>query len=210
MVIDINLHIMYGLYRILPIYSNQLEDIITSDLLPQILGFEVSLLDREIFALPTRLGGLGIPTLTTEADFEYNASKTLSAPLVALIVTQNMFALPDEETLINTTKKLKRERITRVDAIYTSLNQYLTPEMARTISNAIAKGASNWLNVLPLAEEGYVLNKEEFRDAMAMRYSKHVLGLPSNCAYGSNFDPVHALDCKKAVSSIQDMTSSET
>ena len=108
-----------------------------------------------------------------------------------------MFALPGEETLINTTKKLKRERITRVDAIYTSLNQHLTPEMARTISNASAKGASNWLNVLPLAEEGYVLNKEEFRDAMAMRYSKHILGLPSKCACGSNFDPVHALNCKK-------------
>ena len=100
--------------------------------------------------------------MTTEADFEYNASKTLSAPLAALIVTQNMFALPDEEILINTTKKLKRERITRVDAISASLNQHLTPEMTRTISNASAKGASNWLNVLPLAEEGYVLNKEEF------------------------------------------------
>ena len=139
-----------------------IEDIITSDLLPQILGFEVSLLDCDIFALPTCLGGLGILILTTEADFEYNASKTLSASLAALIVTQNMFALPSEETLINTTKKLKQERITRVEAIYTSLNQYLTPEMTRTISSASAKGASNWLNVLPLAEEGYVLNKEEF------------------------------------------------
>ena len=58
-----------------------------------------------------------------------------------------MFALPNEETLINTTKKLKREQITRVDAIYTSLNQHLTPEMTRMISNASAKGASNWLNV---------------------------------------------------------------
>ena len=83
-----------------------IKDIITSGLLPQILGFEV-LLDREIFALPTRPGGLGIPILTTEADFEYNKSKTLSAPLAALIVTQNMLALPDEEILINTTKKLK-------------------------------------------------------------------------------------------------------
>ena len=32
---------------------------------------------------------------------------------------------------------------------------------------------------------------------MAMRYSKHILGLPSKCACGSNFDPVHALDFKK-------------
>ena len=50
-----------------------IEDIITSDLLPHILGFDVSLLDREIFALPTRLGGLGIPIMTTEADFEYGS-----------------------------------------------------------------------------------------------------------------------------------------
>ena len=53
------------------------------------------------------------------------------------------------------------------------------------------------VNVLPLAEGGYVLNKEEFRDAMAMKYSKHILELASKCACGSNFDPVHALDCKK-------------
>ena len=173
-----------------------IKDIITSNLLPQILGFEVSLLDHEIFALPTRLLGLGIPVMTTEADFEYNASRTLSTPLAALIVAQNTFALPHEETHINTTKNLKRERITRVDATSTSLNQSLTPERTRTLSNASAKGASNWLNVLLLVEEGYVLNKEELRDAMAMRYSKHILGLPSKCACGSNFDPVHALDCK--------------
>ena len=83
-----------------------------------------------------------------------------------------MSALPDEEIIINTTKNLKRERITRVDAISTSLNQHLTPEMTRTISNASAKGASNWLNVLPLAEEGYVLNKEEFRDEIQQAYTR--------------------------------------
>ena len=95
-----------------------IEDIITSELLPQILGFGVSLLDREIFALPipTRLGGLGVSVMTTEADSEYNALRTLSAPLAALIVTQNTFALPNEEILINATKNLKRERLTRVEA----------------------------------------------------------------------------------------------
>ena len=41
------------------------------------------------------------------------------------------------------------------------------------------------------------LAKEEFRDAMAMRYNKQILGLPSKCACGSNFEPVHDLDCKK-------------
>ncbi len=45
-----------------------IENIITTELLPQILGFEVSVPDREIFALPTRLGGLGISILPTETD----------------------------------------------------------------------------------------------------------------------------------------------
>ena len=107
------------------------------------------MLDGEIFALPIRLGELGIPVMTTEAFFEYNASRTLSAPLAALIVNQNTFELPDEEILMNTTKNLKRQRITRVDATSTSLNQHLTPEVTRILSNASAKGASNWLNVLP-------------------------------------------------------------
>ena len=85
----------------------------------------------------------------------------------------------------------------KVEATSTSLNQCLTPEIKRTLSNANARGASNWLNVLPLVEEGHILNKEEFRDAMAMRYNKQILGLPSKCACGSNFDPVHSLDYKK-------------
>ena len=153
------------------------------------------MLDREIFALHTRLGGLGIPIMTTEADFECNTSRTLSAPLAALIATQNTFALPDKEILINTTKNLKRERNTRVEATSASLDQRLTPKMTRTLSNESAERPSNWLNVLPLAEEGYVLNKEEFRDAMAMRYNEQILGLPNKCTCGRNFDPVHALDC---------------
>ena len=32
---------------------------------------------------------------------------------------------------------------------------------------------------------------------MAMRCNWQILGLPSKCACASNFDPVHALDCKK-------------
>ena len=140
------------------------------------------------FALPTCLGGLGIPVMTTEADFEYHASRTLRAPLEALIVMQNTLALPDEEILKNTTKNLKQERLKREEATSTSLNQCLTLEMTRTLLNESAKGASNWFNVLTLAEKGYVLNKEEFQDAMAMRYNKQILGLPSKYACGSTFD----------------------
>ena len=110
------------------------------------------------------------------------------APLALLIVIQNTVTIVDEEILTNTTKNLKREIIARVEATSTSLNKGLTTEMTRTLSNG--KEASNWLNVLLLAKEGYVLDKKELRDAMVMRYNNQILRLPSKCACGSNFDPV--------------------
>ena len=51
-----------------------------------------------------------------------------------------------------------------------SLDQRLSPEQLRTVTLARDKGASGWLNVLPLEDIGYVLNKEEFRDALGLRY----------------------------------------
>ena len=54
------------------------EDLIHTKLLPAILNSDVSSLDRSIFTLPTKYGGLGIPNIVEEEDFEYEMSKTLS------------------------------------------------------------------------------------------------------------------------------------
>ena len=45
------------------------EDIISTKLIPTIFGQGISLLDRQIFGIPTRDGGLGIPCIPNEADF---------------------------------------------------------------------------------------------------------------------------------------------
>ena len=77
-----------------------------------------------------------------------------------------------------------------------SLDQRLSPEQLRTVTLAHDKGASGWLNVLPLEDEGYVLNKEEFRNALALRYNKSIPNLPSQCPCGKSFNPTHAMVCK--------------
>ena len=77
-----------------------------------------------------------------------------------------------------------------------SLDQRLSPEQLRTVTLARDKGASGWLNVLPLEDEGNVLNKEEFRDALALRYNKSIPNLPSQCPCGKSFNPTHAMVCK--------------
>ena len=58
-------------------------------------------------------------------------------------------------------------------------------------------GASNWLTALPLREAGFSLNKQEFRDDLAIRYNISIKGLPETCACGSEFTCDHAMICKK-------------
>ena len=59
------------------------------------------------------------------------------------------------------------------------------------------KGASSWLNALPVEEMGFNLNKGEFRDALRLRYNMNLNDLPSTCACGKPFSITHALECKK-------------
>ena len=118
--------------------------------------------------MPTRSGGLSIPDIVEEANFEYNTSKILSAPLAALIVTQTQHKLPDDQVLNDARKNFNTQRETRIGDQASTVDQNLDQEKLRTISQIRNKGTSNWLNVLPLEDEGYVLNKQEFRDVLAL------------------------------------------
>ena len=172
--------------RTIPGIAKLLEpiDLITSKLLPTIFGSDLSELDRSIFSLPTRFGGLGIPDIVEEVNFECNTSKILSAPLAALIVTQTQHKLPDDQVLNDAWKNVNTQRETRIGDQASTVDQNLDQEKLRTISQIRNKGTSNWLNILPLEEEGYVLNKQEFRDALALQYNRSISGLPSTCPWG--------------------------
>ena len=43
---------------------------------------------------------------------------------------------------------------------------------------------------MPLVDQGLVLNKQEFRDSLRLRYN-------SKCVCGEKYDVCHALSCKK-------------
>ena len=59
------------------------------------------------------------------------------------------------------------------------------------------KGSSSWLTALPLTNEGYVLTKREFFDAIYPRYRWQLKRLPTNCACGKSFSIDHAMSCLK-------------
>jgi len=65
------------------------------------------------------------------------------------------------------------------------------------VEQARDKGASSWLNALPIEEQNFVLNKGEFKDALRLRYNIELENLPATCPCGERFDVTHALTCGK-------------
>eukprot|EP00957_Ditylum_brightwellii_P010389 785768-Ditylum_brightwellii.AAC.1 len=55
---------------------------------------------------------------------------------------------------------------------------------------------NNWLTVVPHTANNSVLNKEEFRDQVLVRYFITPQGLPTICACGKCHTLNHALQCK--------------
>ena len=63
------------------------DEIIKNELLPSIIGESITDKEKEVYSLPTRLGGLRIPSSTEEAENDFENSLHITAPLVTLIVT---------------------------------------------------------------------------------------------------------------------------
>ena len=58
------------------------------------------------------------------------------------------------------------------------LEKVLPPETLLVVEQARDKGASSWLNAIPRKEQGFDLNKEEFRDSLRLCYNLPSKGLP--------------------------------
>ena len=59
------------------------------------------------------------------------------------------------------------------------------------------RGASSWLTTILVAEHGFTLHKQDFRDALSFRYGWRPLRLPSHCHCGEVFSVSHVLSCPK-------------
>ena len=66
--------------------------------------------------------------------------------------------------------------------------------MMKTLNQKVA---SNWLTDLPIKELGYELIKQEFWDAIDIRYNWPLDRIPTQCIFWASFDVTHALCCKK-------------
>ena len=58
-------------------------------------------------------------------------------------------------------------------------------------------GCNNWLNIIPVEEFNYNLNKQQFLNAVRLRYQLPIPNLPTRCPCGEKLDTQHAMSCKK-------------
>ena len=174
-----------------------LDDVINKELIPAILGTDTfSPADRELFSLPLRYGGLGMPVLSGIAEEEYLMSKRLTAPLTTIMIMQGN-TIPDRSEVAEIKKTISANEDTLLKQKAALVQDTLPEATTKAMKQASTKGASSWLSVIPLAEHGFTLNKGEFRDALAIRYNKPLSDLPSHCPCGDRYDLNHALNCKR-------------
>ena len=175
-----------------------LEEAIRSDFIPTLIK-SVTLTDdeRKLIALPPRLGGLGITSPTMRSNDENANSIKLTQSLTEKIVAQDTNGEVDQTMISEIKKQISRDRHQAQTIMLNDLMNRFPPDKTRKIIAAQETGASNWLTALPIRSKGFSLNKQEFIDAVALRYDWPVEGLPHTCVCGHLNNANHSMRCKR-------------
>ena len=156
----------------------------------------MSELERDWLSLPTRFGGLGLFYPYWFSQFQHSSSVSVTQPLVDMLLSYEEGSLIAIELEMD---KLKKKCRLEKDEVYQSsistLRSKLPADRIRLFDISCEKGASTWLTALPLKEYGFDLSKEEFWDALCLRYGWRPLDLPLTCVCGAPFSIDHSLTC---------------
>ena len=176
-----------------------LEDIIQTVFIPTITGrLAPNDTDRDVFALPTRLGCLGLGNPAKQCDMQFSTSLLITKKLIESTLLQDpeysSECLDDQITAKALIKKQHQEQAMQA---VEDIKQHLTPAYLRVLDLASEKGVSNWLTSLPITEFGFSLHKGAFVDALCFRYGWLPPGTPTHCACGANFSVEHVFSCPR-------------
>ena len=170
---------------------------ILTEFIPAITnGTIINETERKLFALPTKYGGMGIPTFSETSKIEYENSLQITEHLTNNIINQNINYEGDPE-ITKKKNNIKTQKSKRYEDILEHLPTQMNPMQQRLNKLNTESGSSIWLASLPLKEEGYVINKQNFWDLVKIRYGWELTRLPENCECGAKFNIKHALSCKK-------------
>ena len=174
-----------------------LEHCLCTVFLPALFGVEVTSSERQVFGLPLQYGGLGIINPVAIANHYFDSSVRSTTFLCQSILGTATFELDEHVFSVRSAKQLDAQiQANYYTTLFNNLISRFDPGQQRAILRAKAS-SSSWLSVVPLEIHHFDLACQEFRDALALRYRKPLLGLPTYCdGCGSPFIVDHALDCR--------------
>ena len=124
--------------------------------------------ERDLLALPTRMGGMGIINPIRMCAFEFSASNKVTKPLQSLLLSQTgTFSsdIQDEQFSKNLKFTVKSSMSSSHKA---TLLDGASNALKTSVELASKKGASNWLTVLPLQEHNFTLHKPPLLSMMQL------------------------------------------
>ena len=98
---------------------------------------------------------------------------------------------------METIARTKQEKEVRLSQEFERIKSQVSNDLKRYLDLAREKGSGAWLTSLPIQSLGYVLNKQEFRDSLCLRYGWRIPNTPQYCACNEKNTIDHALICKK-------------
>ena len=153
---------------------------------------------RELFSLPSKMGGLGITNIAETAQLEYTNSLHATSSLTEAVYRQHSTFMPDVHAQKEVMKDIKKCREEHFQKKKNNILERSPATVVRQLELLSEKGASCWLTSLPLKDYGFLLNKQEFFDSIALRYNLTLSDLdrPKVCACGEINNINHCMICK--------------
>ena len=142
--------------------------------------------ERSLFSLPVRDGELNI--VHPEDSVELNFSRQMAACL-----DNDDDPEAQQSLIVKQIRKKSPQELRKISV----LKEKLDENQRYALDLSIEKGASSWLNTLPLKRYHFDLTKTEFRDGLALRYGREPLKTPAMCPCGELFSLSHSLQCNK-------------
>ena len=161
-------------------------------------GSQVAALEADMMCRPSRYGGIGILDPVKSATPHFLLSSEATSYLSTAISEGSKFDLNEHDShrLKAFEKKLEQEKVLEEESL--SLIESFPEPRKRCIKRKLDFQCSGWLSVIPMEGNHFDLSPCEFRDAMALRYGRIPVDLPTHCdADGEIFTVNHALNCSK-------------
>ena len=160
-----------------------------------LLIYDFSENERYLFSLPVKFGGLGIKIPSREGDMQYMNSRLVTKSLTENVINQNAYSLVNVNEIRKIKDKIKLEKLEKVTILANDIKLLLNKDKKRILECISERGASSWLISLPLNKYDFSLSKQEFRDALYLRYGITPPKLPVTCICGASNNVNHALSC---------------